>query len=130
MEPYQCKLSELIPNKNEAAPIRKGGWVAGLKQYHKLTWYDLVAQYRSISSGMTVDIFGPKSLRRNDVSLLRDSNINDRIRAATQHEEYDYCIFGDSAYKVDTNLRSYYREGTPEAHRWNVTMKHVRISIE
>ena len=49
--------------------------------------------------GMTVDIYGPTSLRRNDITLVRDSKINDRVHAATtRYEEYQYCIFGDSAY--------------------------------
>ena len=39
-------------NNDEAAPVRKGGRVPGAKQYHKPTLYDLVAQYRPISSVM------------------------------------------------------------------------------
>ena len=46
--------------------------------------------------GMTVDIYEPTSLSRNDITLVRDSKINDRVHAATtRYEEY------------------------PEAHRWN-----------
>jgi hypothetical protein len=41
------------PRQNgESPPIRKGGRVPGSKQYHKPTLYDLVAQYRPISSVM------------------------------------------------------------------------------
>ena len=33
------------------------------------------------AGGFTEDMYGPTSLRRNDLILLRDSNINDRIAA-------------------------------------------------
>ena len=36
-------------NNEEAALVRKGGRVPGSKQYHKPTWYDLVAKYDLIS---------------------------------------------------------------------------------
>ena len=29
--------------------------------------------------GFTLDIYGPVSLRRNDLTLFRDSNINERL---------------------------------------------------
>ena len=46
------------------------------------------------SLGFTIDIHGPCSLRRNDLQLFRESNINERMRNAG-----DWIIFGDSAYK-------------------------------
>jgi len=46
--------------------------------------------------------------------------------------ERPFCIFGDSAYKVDTNLRSYIVNPDHEQAKsqWNGAMKRVRISIE
>ena len=79
--------------------------------------------------GMTVDMYGPASVRRNDLELLRLSNINDRMVALTNH-----IIFGDSAYKPRSRVRSYYHadEENPIANfvRWNAAMKKIRISIE
>ena len=52
--------------------------------------------------GITVDIHGPTSVRRNDLNLLRDSDINDRLCVLCL-----YYIFGDSAYKKRSNMTSY-----------------------
>ena len=73
------------------------------------------------SLGFTIDIHGPCSLRRNDLRLFRESNINERMRNAG-----DWIIFGDSAYKDHSNCKSY-RSGDRE---FNHAMKSVRISIE
>jgi hypothetical protein len=73
------------------------------------------------SLGFTIDIHGPCSLRRNDLRLFRESNINERMRNAG-----DWIIFGDSAYKDHSNCKSY-RSGDNE---FNHAMKSVRISIE
>jgi hypothetical protein len=55
--------------------------------------------------GFTVDMFGPTSLRRNDLTLLRLSNINDRQAKLQRGSEDQFMTFGDSAYK----RRSYKR---------------------
>ena len=73
------------------------------------------------SLGFTIDVYGPTSLRRNDLRLFRESNINERMRNAG-----NWCIFGDSAYKEHSNCHSY-RPGNREFNR---AMKSVRISIE
>ncbi len=84
--------------------------------------------------GMTVDMFGPTSLRRNDLELLRLSDINERVAAMQTGGEADHIIFGDSAYKPRSHIRSYYfagEQGSPADYwRWNNAMKRVRISIE
>ena len=79
------------------------------------------------AGGFVEDMYGPTSLRRNDLILLRDSNINDRFALGTALK-----IFGDSAYKVKSNLRSYFmlKDNTPAMKTWNNAMKKVRISIE
>jgi hypothetical protein len=82
--------------------------------------------------GMTVDIFGPRSLRRNDLKLYQLSNVNDRVyQGCVQwNTEYPYSIFGDSAYKLDTACRSYLPGDNQLERDWNKAMKKVRISIE
>jgi len=87
--------------------------------------------------GMTADMIGPDSLRRNDITLLRQSNIVDRLRALCANLDIDYLIFGDSAYKTESHLRSYYKidenhnNQQQEAYKeWNFRMKSVRESIE
>jgi hypothetical protein len=82
--------------------------------------------------GMTVDMCGPTSLRRNDLAVLRNSDINDRMANIQEDEEMQYTIFGDSAYKRQSHLSSYFRQvdAIKDFRRWNSAMKKVRISIE
>ena len=77
------------------------------------------------AGGFTEDIFGPTSLRCNDLILLRKSNMNQRL--ADLHTMLS--IFGDSAYKVHSNLRSYFmhKVNTPLMKAWNNAMKKVKF---
>jgi hypothetical protein len=69
--------------------------------------------------GFTMDIFGPYSLRRNDLYLFRESDINARMANTGWH------LFGDSAYHDHSNVTSYGND-----QMFNRAMKKVRISIE
>ena len=82
--------------------------------------------------GMTEDICGPTSLRRNDLAVLRRSNINDRFAALQHSGDIQYIIFGDSAYKKKSHITSYkkFQDMNRSQVHWNKSMKHVRISIE
>lgn len=83
--------------------------------------------------GITVDIAGPTSLRRNDLTVLRISDINDRMAQLQGGDAVDdqVIIFGDSAYPTLSHLRSYYKgEEQYLRRKWNSAMKKVRISIE
>lgn len=57
--------------------------------------------------GFTVDMFGPTSLRRNDLVLLRESDINNRLAAVKVNDIVQFITFGDSAYKRRSHLTSY-----------------------
>ena len=82
--------------------------------------------------GITVALCGPTSLRRNDLALLRKSDINNKVKVLCAKYDIRRYIFGDSAYKRDSNLMSYIKQETmPEDFdNWNHAMKAVRISIE
>lgn len=82
--------------------------------------------------GMTVDMFGPYSLRRNDLALFRDSDINNRMAMVQVEEDTQYFIFGDSAYKKWSHVSSYVKaeEQIADFMRWNRAMTKVRESIE
>lgn len=56
--------------------------------------------------GFTIDMYGPTSLRRNNLTLLRESNINNRLSALFEENELSCIIFKDSAYSSDSHLRS------------------------
>lgn len=74
----------------------------GWKSVHGLKHQTLDNAY-----GMTVDMCGPTSLRRNDLRLLAVSNINDRLAALQVDDEIDFVAFGDSAYHRKSHLLSY-----------------------
>ena len=57
---------------NEAPQRRGGGRVPGAKQYHKPTLYDLVAQYRPISS-VVWDLVAAQYRARNGELNVRDN---------------------------------------------------------
>lgn len=61
--------------------------------------------------GMTVDMAGPTTLRRNDNSVLRMSNINTRMADIQVDEplESQYIIMGDSAYNKQSHITSYHK---------------------
>lgn len=101
----------------------------GWKSIHGLKHQTIDCAY-----GMTVDIYGPTSNRRNDLTLLALSEIKERVaeQCSADYVDMIYYIFGDSAYHPSNNLRSYW----PDAPRgsfyyyWNSAMKRTRISIE
>jgi hypothetical protein len=86
--------------------------------------------------GMCEDIYGPVTVRDNDLTLLRMSNIVTRFRELQINDNSDsqHLIFGDSAYIRLSHLETYYKnvpdERTQFFIQWNKAMKHVRISIE
>ena len=82
--------------------------------------------------GFTIDMHGPTSLRRNDLAVLRMSDINQRMANLQAMEPIQYIIFGDSAYKLRSHIMSYIAAGDhiEGYQQWNLSAKRVRISIE
>lgn len=82
--------------------------------------------------GMTMDLFGPWSLRKNDLYLLRESRLNRRIRDLQIDADFQYTIYGDSIYPRLSHLKSSWRMANME--EWmraeNKRFAKVRISIE
>jgi hypothetical protein len=83
--------------------------------------------------GLCPDMCGPTSLRRNELTLLRKSNINQRMVDEQTGNAEQYVIMGDSAYKKQSHHLTSYHKGEDliaNARVWNGKMKTVRISIE
>ena len=99
----------------------------GWKSIHGLKHQTVDCAY-----GMTVDLFGPWSLRKNDCRLLSQSQINRRLRELQIDRPNQIKIFGDSAYPTMSHVRSYISHPniTDEEKLWNHKFKSVRISIE
>jgi hypothetical protein len=137
-----CRVTGGGPAESGTNSVR---WDKTIQQAFFNGWksvHGLKHQTVDIAHGFTIDLFGPTSLRRNDLDLLRESNIHDRIANLQRGCIYQLKMFGDSAYKVRSHMRSYfsvkdlrasnlYREEEVQAFKaWNYKMKTVRISIE
>ena len=108
-------------------------WDPMIQRAHYNGWKSLNGlKHQTVDNayGFTVDLYGPTSLRRNDLTLLRESNINDRQAELQRGCEDQYMTFGVSAYKRRSHLTSYYCDIDELNRRWNRRMKRVRISIE
>ena len=120
------------PGESGANPARwdtliQRAFYNGWKSIHGLKYPTLDNAY-----GMTFDMHGPTSLRRNDLYVLAKSDINNRIAEIQLQAMLQFIIFGDSAYKTRSHTRSYYtRDDMRHCHRrWNSKLKSVRESIE
>lgn len=93
--------------------------------------HGLKHQTVDIAYGMTIDIYGPQSLRRSDLQLLAQSDINRRLRDLQENAPIQLRLLGDKIYPWLSHLRSAWRY--PDVN-WkeleNAMISKVRISIE
>jgi hypothetical protein len=80
--------------------------------------HGLKHQTRENAYGMCEDIYGPTSLRKNDLRLLGNSRLNGRLNALPRQ----WQTYGDSIYPLLTNIMS----GGQHSQFW----KKLRCSIE
>lgn len=74
-------------------------WSDAVQKAFYIGWksiHGLKHQTVDCAFGLTVDIYGPISLRRNDLHALRNSERSSRFQTATNGEQF--TIMGDSAY--------------------------------
>jgi hypothetical protein len=131
-----CLQSSVVGGGPAEAGANAARWDEVIQRAFYNGWksvHGLKHQTVDCAFGMTVDICGPTSFRRNDLALLRISNINDRMAELQVDLPADeqLVIFGDSAYKRQSHITSYLpATGNASLRRWNAAMKKVRISIE
>jgi hypothetical protein len=94
----------------------------GWKSVHGLKHQSIM-----IAHGFTIHLHGPTSLRRSDLKLLEESDINAKLAALGA-----WFAFGDSIYPWISNIRTYYKhENKTERQKLlNKLFKSVRIAIE
>jgi hypothetical protein len=82
--------------------------------------------------GLTADMYGPMSVRRNDLRLLGDSEIELELEGLQLDWDRKVIIFGDSIYPIGEFLKSYLTNpgNNDRISTHNGAMKSVRISIE
>jgi hypothetical protein len=93
--------------------------------------HGLKHQTADLAYGITMDMHGPTSLRRNDLLLFGQSQINNRL-AALNNNANRLGVYGDSIYPHFSNTSSSNRNpiNTPQENAENSGYKSVRISIE
>ena len=83
-----------------------------------------------IAHGFCIDIYGPTSLRRHELTLYRARNINSRVAALQLMNPIQFIIIGDSAYVDLSHTRSYITNDNDSDRSWNRRIKRVRVAIE
>ena len=68
-------------------------WWTGWKKLHGMKWQTVV-----LANGMDLQVYGPLSVRQNDLDTLVLSNIEEDLKILMQEDEIKYKLFGDSAY--------------------------------
>ncbi len=112
-------------------------WACNIQKAFYNGWksiHGLKHQTVDIAHGFTIDMYGPTSVRRNDLRLLGLSRINERM-AAMQVGGEPVTGYGDSIYPHFSHMRSCWRVGGVGALDEdevvdNDSYKSVRISIE
>lgn len=79
-------------------PLIQRAWYNGWKKLHGLKYQTI-----DLPNGMNYHVYGPVSVRHNDMYTLFQSNINEKIANAQEGNELQYVVYGDSAYIVVVN---------------------------
>jgi hypothetical protein len=97
----------------------------GHKRKHALKFQTLVTP-----DGMIAHIFGPLEGRYHDITLLRRSQLEGRLKRDARFN--GYVVFGDPAYGRTSHFTSPFRRAklTPAQKVVNKSMSRVRVSVE
>lgn len=90
-------------------------------------------KYQSVElpNGMVADMYGPVSFRHNDVKVLRDSELNERLAALQANEVLQYASYGDGIFPIKSHtIGKHVGETTPEERYENRMMSKIRIANE
>ena len=64
-----------------------------MEKLHGLKWQTI-----DLPNGMNFHVYGPISVRRNDLTSARWSQIDAKLHLLQVNDEYKYVVYGDSAY--------------------------------
>ena len=110
-------------------PLIQRAWYNGWKKLHGMKWQTI-----DLPNGMNFSVYGPISIRHNDLYALNLSDYNAKLVAAQQGLPFQYVTYGDSAYIVvhDSHIRARhsYAVNTPREILENRAMSSCREVIE
>ena len=98
--------------------------------YKKLHGYKY--QTFELPNGMCGDLYGPCPVRKNDLDLLNDSDINEKLRELSETAVKQYKAYCDGIFPILTHMTSkHVGEHTTRAQRYeNGIMTKIRIGNE
>jgi hypothetical protein len=71
------------------------GFYNGWKKHHGYKYQSL-----ELPNGMCADLYGPRSFRHNDLELLRDSRLNERLAEIQEGQPRQFCAYGDGIFPI------------------------------
>ena len=74
-------------------PLIQRAWYSGWKKLHGMKYQTI-----DMPNGMNLHVWGPISVRHNDLTSLRDSDVNQKIVDMQINEPLQWVVYGDSAY--------------------------------
>jgi hypothetical protein len=80
--------------------------------------------------GLTIAIFGPASIRHNDLWTLRESDVNGKFAAIQEGNPRQFKMYGDCIYLNLSHVRSRHNVPTGPLRAQDVAMASCRESIE
>lgn len=100
---------------------------SGHKRFHCLIY-----QTVTTPDGLMFNLYGPEVGRRHDMTLFRESGLNDVLRDGLMIGGNQYCLYGDAAYVVRPWLQTAFNRvgATPEQSVYNARMSAVREAVE
>lgn len=86
----------------------------------------------TLPNGLIADVYGPVSIRHNDLYTLANSDLNERLMAMQANVYTDmYAMYGDSAYpNIDCIASRHEAPLSPTEQVENLAMSSARESIE
>lgn len=76
-------------------PDLQRAWYNGWKKVHGMKYQTI-----DLPNGMNFHVYGPVSVRHNDLYTLHNSGIDDLLTVFQQGYINQYCVYGDSAYTI------------------------------
>lgn len=76
-------------------PELQRAWYNGWKKLHGLKYQTI-----DLPNGMNFNVYGPVSVRHNDLYTLYKSDIDTKLSNLMHDFDNKYCVYGDSAYAI------------------------------
>ena len=97
---------------------------------HKL-FHCLMYQTVTTPDGLILHLYGPEVERRHDLTLLRESKLQDRLQVCLQFNVRQFYIYSDATYMIRRWLLVAYplTGATRDRKTFNTNMRAVRVAV-